>query len=141
MTYATQADMEAHLGIKEVIALTDRDFQGVVDAAVLSPALDLASDEIDGYLGGRYTLPLPKIPRLLTRLCCDIARYRLCGSETQETDPVRTRYKDAVSSLKDIRDGKMTLGLDPAQQPVATSSTVQIVNGNRTFSQSALDDY
>lgn len=141
MPYATQADMVSHLGEREVIAITDRNLTGAIDSAVLADALDLASDEIDAYLEGRYALPLPRVPRLLTRLCCDIARYRLCGADAQETEPTRNRYKDALKMLEQIKKGELTLGLDSAQQEVGTRPTVQIKNGRRTFSQNDLADY
>lgn len=141
MPYATQADMVSHLGEREVIAITDRNLTGAIDPAVLADALDLASDEIDAYLEGRYALPLPRVPRLLTRLCCDVARYRLCGADAQETEPTRNRYKDALKMLEQIKKGELTLGLDSAQQEVGTRQTVQIKNGRRTFSQDELADY
>jgi phage gp36-like protein len=141
MTYATQADMVASFGEREVVALTDRKLIGVIDAAVLADAIALAADEIDAYLNSRYALPLVNPPRLLTRLACDIARYRLCGSDAQETEPVRNRYKDALKTLGMIKCGELTLGLDPAQQEVPERATVRMINGNRVFTQNELGDY
>jgi len=141
MPYAIQADMIASYGEREVIALTDRDLLGVIDPAVLADAINLASDEIDAYLNSRYALPLVNPPRLLTRLACDIARYRLCGSDAQETEPVRNRYKDALKTLGMIKAGDLTLGLDPAAQEVPERATVRIINGQRVFTQAELGDY
>lgn len=141
MIYATQADMVSVLGEREVIMLTDRSLLGTIDATVLADALSLASDEIDAYLDGRYALPLPNVPRLLTRICCDITRYRLSGGDAQETEPARNRYKDSIKMLESIKRGDLTLGLDPAQQEVPTRGAVQISNGNRTFSRTTLADY
>lgn len=141
MTYATQADMVSNYGEREVVCLTDRDLLGVINAAVLADALGIASDEIDAYLNGRYALPLLTVPRLLKRLCCDIARYRLCGSDAQETEPVRNRYRDALKTLAMVKAGTLTLGLDPSSQEVPERGTVQIINGNRTFDQNTLADY
>lgn len=139
--YAKQVDMVSVLGEREVIMLTDRRLLGKIDTIVLEDALSLASDEIDAYLDGRYALPLPSVPRLLTRLCCDIARYRLSGGDAQETEPARNRYRDAIKMLESIKRGDLTLGLDPAQQEVPTRSAVQINNGIRTFSRATLADY
>lgn len=141
MPYAIETDMISRFGNPEVVALTDRANTGLIDAAVLATAIELAGDEIDGYLSGRYGLPLANPPKLLTGLCCDIARYRLCGADVQETEAVRARYKDAVRVLEAVRDGKLTLGLDPAAQPVGTRDTVLINNGRRVFDQDALSDY
>lgn len=141
MSYATQADMVSYLGEREVRMITDRDLTGAIDAGVLSTALELASDEMDAYLEGRFALPLVRVPRFLTLLCCDIARYRLCGTDAQETDPARTRYRDALKTLTLIKDGSLTFGLDPLQQEVGTRATVQIMDGRRVFSKDSLADY
>ena len=141
MAYATQSDMTLRFGSREIIAATDRANAGTVDATVLSGAIDEAGVEIDGYLSARYNLPLPSVPRLLTGICCDIARYRLCGADVQETDAIRNRYKDSVKMLESIRDGKLSLGLDATSSVPATSDTVKINNGRRQFDQDSLADY
>lgn len=141
MGYATQADMVSVFGEREVIMLTDRSLLGTIDVTVLADALSLASDEINAYLDGRYALPLPNVPRLLTRICCDITRYRLSGGDAQETEPSRNRYKDSIKMLEAIKRGDLTLGLDPAQQEVPTRGAVQINNGQRIFSRDTLADY
>lgn len=141
MPYATQADMIERFGEREVIALADRDLNGVIDAAVVTGGIDSAGHEIEGYLSGRFSLPLSTVPPLLKAICCDITRYRLCGTEVQTTDEVRARYKDAVKMLEMIRDGKMTLGLDATSQVVGGGDTVLIADGRRTFNKDALSDY
>ena len=141
MPYATQADLVARFGTSEVLALTDRANTGAIDASVLTAAFEQAGDEIDAYLGGRYSLPLASVPRLLVGVCCDIVRYRLCGADVSETEPARNRFKDALKLLEQIRDGKLTLGLDPAQQAVGTGNTVLINDGRRKFNADALSDY
>lgn len=141
MPYATQADMIERFGEREVIALADRDLDGVIDASVVTGAIDSAGHEIEAHLSGRFSLPLSTVPELLTGICCDITRYRLCGTEVQTTDEVRDRYKDAVKMLEMIRDGKMTLGLDATSQVVGGGDTVLIADGRRTFNKNALSDY
>lgn len=139
--YATQSDMVLLFGEKEVRQITDRLLTGAIDTPVLTDALQLASDEIDAYIGSRYPLPLASTPRLLMRVCCDVARYRLLGSDVQETEAARNRYRDAIRTLEQVRDGHMSLGLDMAQQPVGTSDTVGIINGRRVFDADSLSDY
>jgi phage gp36-like protein len=141
VAYASREDMEARFGEREVIALTDRQGSGAVNEAVLSEALEAADDEINGYLRGRYGLPLPTVPRLITRLACDIARYRLCGAEVTETEPVRNRYKDAVKLLESIAAGKISLGLDESGSVAPEPSGVGISTGPRTFTDETLGDY
>lgn len=138
MGYATQADIVAQFGEREVIALADRDNLGVIDAAILQSALNDASAEIDGYLVGRYIVPLTVVSRLIVTYCCDIARYRLSGATVTEVETVRSRYKDALRFLEGVRDGKNDLGVDVAP---ATDATVQnlvyVTNGERIFARGA----
>ncbi len=141
MAYATQDDMVNAFGQREVIMLTDRDLLGTINTIVLDDAINHAGDVIDAHLAGRYSLPLATVPRLLTTICCDVARYRLSGGDAQETEPVRNRYRDAMRMLESIKRGDLTLGLDPNQQEVGTGDTVRIINGTRTFSRDTLSDY
>ena len=63
----------------------------------MDKALADASAYADDFLRGRYTLPLAGIPRTLTLMVCDIARFYLYDDAA--TDIVERRYKDAQSWL------------------------------------------
>lgn len=141
MIYATLADLTAQFGDREVLALTDRNNDGVADAAIVAMALQRASNTIDAYLSARYPLPLTVVPDQLVDICCDIARYKLSGAEVTEVDTVRTRYKDALKTLELIRDGKINIGLTVAGQAPVESASVQVVGGGRTFTHETLKDY
>ena len=98
MAYATVEDMVARFSELEVIQLTDRNQDGLIDEDVAAVALADATAEIDAYLG-RFKRPFTDVPPILKRLCCDIARYRLTAANgVLITDEIRNRYKiDAVS--------------------------------------------
>ena len=136
MAYATQADMISEFGEREVIALTDRDNLGYIDAELLAGRLNKASAEIDTYLVGRYVVPLSVVSPLIVTYTCDIARYRLSGGQVTEVESVRNRYKDAIRFLEAVRDGKTDLGVDV---PPATDSTTQnlayVTESSRVFSR------
>lgn len=141
MSYATLSDLVEQFGDREVLALADRNNDGVADSALVASALKKASDEIDAYLAARFPLPLSVVPSQLVDICCDIARYKLSGAEVTEVDTVRTRYKDAVKKLESIRDGKIDIGLSVAGQAPAESASVQVTGGGRTFDRASLGDY
>jgi phage gp36-like protein len=141
MSYAALSDLVAQFGDREVLALTDRDGDGVADALVYGMALQRASNTIDAYLAARYPLPLSVVPDQLVDICCDIARYKLCGAEVAETDAVSDRYKDALKTLGLIRDGKIDIGLTLAGAAPVESASVRVVGGGRTFSRNNLSDY
>lgn len=136
MGYANVQDYLDRMGEKETLELTDRDYQGQINEVVLQTALDDASSQIDGYLVGRYTLPLGNVPRNLTRLCCDLARYRLCSKgDTTISEEVIERYKLSLKELEALASGKMALVLEEADDPAtSTSDTVLFSNPkNRVF--------
>ncbi|MDH2918492.1 MAG: DUF1320 domain-containing protein [Sideroxydans sp.] len=141
MRYATLTDMLAQFGDREVIAIADRNRDGVVDQAMLDAALDRASTKMDSYLAARYSLPLLSVPGVLVEVCCDLTRYNLCGAEVTETDVVRLRFKDAIKTLEQLRDGKLDVGLTVAGLTTADLPSVQVVGGARTFNNAALRDY
>ena len=62
MAYCTQQDMIDRFGSEDLIQLTDRNALGVIDATVLSAAIDDATDTMDTYIATRYTLPLAVVP-------------------------------------------------------------------------------
>lgn len=73
----------------------------------VNDAIQDATEEINGHIGGRYPLPLPNVPSNLKRMTCDIARYRLYFQ--QPTEEVRQRYEDAIAFLKRVADNKAHL--------------------------------
>lgn len=91
------------------------------DEAALERALIDASAKIDGYLGSRYSLPLPTLPPVLRTYCIDIALYGLLNFRALgDLEDVRMRYKDAISFLKDLIRGEVSLGLpEDTQAPAA----------------------
>ncbi|GGI81688.1 hypothetical protein GCM10007978_19420 [Shewanella hanedai] len=108
--YATSGQMIARFGEDELISLTDRDGSvGGIASNVLDVAIKDATALINGYLAGRYTLPLATPPAMLERLCCDIARYGLYDNGASEQ--VSKRFDDAVRFLEMVAAGKITLGI------------------------------
>jgi phage gp36-like protein len=117
MTYATQADLETRFGIEEILQLSDRANLGVADVSVIAAALADADNEIDGYVGVAYTLPLDGTPPILLRLACDMARFFLY--KDRASDQIRQSYEDAVDRLKRIANGTLKLPVpDAAPEPV-----------------------
>lgn len=134
--YATPEQFIERVGERQTIELTDREGFGVVNEEVLVIALSDSSSQIDGYLA-RYSRPLPSIPQNLTRICCDLARYRLCSmSGAIITDEVIARYKLSLAELTQIAKGDITLGIEMVSENVQADNSVMFSNGNtRIFSR------
>lgn len=121
-TYCTSAGMADRYGTNEM---------GQFTAPAVTRAIADAGDEIDAFVGSRYTLPLATVPPLLERLACDIARFRLYSAEP--TDEVRQRYEDAVSTLRAVATGTASLGVAPADAPTAAPGGVSVAARSQVF--------
>ena len=130
--YATEANLVARFG-QEIEELK---LMHANTSIAIQDAIQDATEEINGYIGGRYALPLPNVPSNLERMACDIARYRLYFQ--QPTDEVRQRYEDAIAFLKRVADNKAHLQIQlpetnqivddqpknkPSTAPIGTSYT------------------
>jgi len=73
-----------------------------------------ASDEIDGYISGRYKTPLEIVPNIIKEKCIEISIFKiLCrkGIKKESDESIWiTRYDNAIAFLKDINTGKIELG-------------------------------
>lgn len=129
--YATEANLVARFG-NEIEQLK----QMLPSQSAIDDAIQDATEEINGHIGGRYPLPLPNVPSNLKRMACDIARYRLYFQ--QPTEEVRQRYEDAIAFLKRVADNKAHLQIQlletnqivddqpknkPSTAPIGTSYT------------------
>lgn len=129
--YATESDLVARFG-DEINNLKLM----VTNPKFVEDAIQDATEEINGHIGGRYPLPLPNVPSNLKRMACDIARYRLYFQ--QPTEEVRKRYEDAIAFLKRVADNKAHLQIQlpetnqivddqpknkPSTAPIGTSYT------------------
>lgn len=105
--YATIGDMETRFGQQELLALTDENLTGTVDATVVETALGDATELVNGYVAGRYAVPLTPVPGVVRRWCCDIARFYL--HKVAVPDVVNTGYEAALQSLREVAQGVMQL--------------------------------
>ena len=130
--YATEADLVARFSEEEIGNLKLM----VSNSQFVDDAIQDATEEINGHIGGRYPLPLPNVPSNLKRMACDIARYRLYFQ--QPTEEIRKRYEDAIAFLKRVADNKAHLQIQlpetneivddqpknkPSTAPIGTSYT------------------
>lgn len=107
MSYATSADLAA-------LDLPASATEGMT-AADITLHLEAASARVDGYLRGRYLLPLTSPPPAEIVSCTTaLAAYSVLSRRGFDphagTDAnVRARYEDAVSWLERIAQGKVNL--------------------------------
>ena len=133
--FATLEAMTEKFGERELIGLTDNEkpYQDVINMDKLNAAMDEANSEIEGYIAARYSLPLQTVPPFLKSLACHMACYHACTGAMSDNDPIKTRYENAVKSLKEISKGTIALGGSPVGEstPVKTSNNSVVMNIGR----------
>lgn len=159
MPYATATDLITRFGAREIAQRADRATPRLVseqllkDAAagvslaaysapqqaaaaeamtIIQRALDDARDTIDSHVSSRYALPIAPVPPILGRIACNVARRYLY--DDQVTDLIKDAYEDDMRMLREVRDGKASLGADAAtnQQPTSTA-VAEIASGERVW--------
>lgn len=132
--YATKAMMIERFGEQELVELTDR--SGTTNAIVddvLDAALADAAADIDGYLGGRYPLPLTTVPRALNRHACDLARYYLYDNRLDTDHPAARRYSASIRLLEQVAAGRVQLGLDAQGEKLETHDQAEMQSQPTVF--------
>lgn len=133
MTYCTQQNMIDRFGIEELTELTDREQLGEIGQAALDAAIADATADIDMYLAVRYTLPLSIVPAVLTRLCCDIARFYLHGNNVPEH--INDRHDAAIELLESIAKGDIDLAV--GQDSGGSGDVLYESGGDPVFDESS----
>ena len=99
-------------------------------------AAEDAENDINFYIGARFSLPLEPVPSTLVRVASDIARYRLY--EDHAPEEVRDRYKDSLRLLEQIAQGKINLGVDT---PDTSAGEPDFFAPPRVFGPDTLTDF
>ena len=109
--YCTIEDIETQTSTPTLIQLSSDNGQEEVNRVVVEEAIIYSSTLIDGYLRGRYSLPLDAHFPLLRILAIDLSIYRLYSRRMRNEMPevIETAYKNAISTLRDIQKGVITL--------------------------------
>lgn len=138
--YATRQDMDDYFGEAEVLIAADRAGDGDADPGVVTSALNAATEEIDSYIGVKYTLPLTTIqkPGILLHTCCDIAMFRMSVNGPSMTDDKRSRYDDVIKWLEKVSAGKVTLGPEEDSEVANDVVTVSTDNPVRLMTRSKM---
>lgn len=136
--YADIQNMKERFGVLELLQLTDAvgEDLSAEETAVVETALNDATAFMNGYIRVRHSLPLSPV---LTRLCCEIARFYLY--KTAVTDVVKDAYDAAVKVLRDIAKGDLLLS-DPEGTPPEQGAPLVIVGGaERLFNQNSMKGF
>lgn len=126
--YCTQQDLIDRFTEIELIQLTDTGNLGVINAVTVARALADTDAEIDGYLAGRYNLPLTTPIATLNQKACDIARFYLHARKVPEN--VQKRYDAVIRYFEQVAKGVIRL-------PIAATDTAQINSNEAAMTSSS----
>ncbi len=142
--YCTAEDLEIQLGKEPLIQLTnDNCEQNSIDTVVCEEAILYSSTLIDGYLRGRYNLPLNTQFPLLRVVAMDLSTYRLYSRRIMTDIPevVCDAYKNAIKTLENLQKGIITLETENNQTlqngEYRTNKTIL----DRLFNKGCLSEY
>ena len=127
MTYATQQQLAVRYGDRLLLQVTDRADPpaGMVDAGIVAQALADTDAMIDGYLAGRYVLPLAAVPPQLPPIAQAIAIYKLHVYEPEKK--IADEYAAAIADLVRISNGVIRLpsaGVEPVGNDASGVETI-----------------
>lgn len=131
MTYATRQMMIDSYGEQMLVMLTDRAEEptGEIDEVVLGRALAGADARIDGFLKGRYLLPLTETPPLIAEIALAIAIRKL--HRHSPNDEIKDAHKEAMSMLDRIGDGRVRLDVAGIEPATSNTSGARITDRER----------
>lgn len=111
MRYVTAEEFTGHIN-KQALALLTDSKTGEPDMELLEHVNDDAASEVDDYLRGIYTLPLPEpAPRTIKAITADIMKFRLYERRDGNnlSAAILKLYQMATAKLRDIQARQLTL--------------------------------
>lgn len=145
LAYCTIAQLSDRYSERFLLELSDRALtvsdDPAIDAAMFERAIADASAEIDGYLLGRYRLPIDNPPPLLVDLAQRMAIYK--AHATMVPEKIRDDYKDALKTLALIANATIRLaGVDGAEADGSgLSGGVQMTEPERPMTVQSMKGY
>ena len=144
MRYCSLADLQLAIPAQTLIWLSnDDESAAAVNAGVVEQAVAQAEELIDGFLRGRYNLPLSPVPTIVKDMTVNLARHWLYARRPEGSelpDAVTRTYKSALQMLEAIRDAKLTIGV-PTGEAAPEPGEMKVRARPRRFNSDLLDRY
>ena len=139
--YCDLTDLKNALPEVSLIQLTDDSDAGVVDTDKTDSAMTDAAELIDGYLRGRYTLPLDPTPNIVQRLSVDISIYYLYQRrlDLEMPESLENRYKTGIKLLERIMRGEVTFAQSGDDDATPEQIRVNKIASDRLFTMENMD--
>lgn len=138
MAYCTLDDIKQQISETTLIEITDDNQVNEINTSIVNEAILYSETLIDGYLRGRYTLPLLSVPVLIKILAADLSVFRLYSRRfhTDMPESINNKYKNSIKLLEQIQKGIVSLGIEKAEDPPECGEYIT----NKTFSDRIFTD-
>ena len=141
--YINADDLARAMSKAELTQLTNDDPRATEpNAEIVQTAIGYACDLVDGYLSGRYPLPLATTPTILPPLCINIARHFLHSRRINRADfpkTLETAYQLRSKRWNKSATAKSISALIPPTNP-ASPSAARITSARRQSTIGAATD-
>lgn len=149
MAYSATADILKVMSEPELVQLSNDDAAATTaDETNVAQAITDADEIIDGFVRGRYGVPLSPVPGLIKKLSVDIAVYHLWMRRRRAEMPegIEKSYQNAVKLLEKIQQGKVLLSASELESGAETADGSGDIRVNKTaddrlFNKDTMDTY
>ena len=141
MTYATLDHLKDRYTERLLLDLTDRGDvpTGEIDAGVVERQLINTDAAIDGYLAGKYRLPLNEVPPIVRDLAEQIAIYKLHSYDPPAK--IKDDYDASMRQLREIANGTVRLPIAGVEPRDRNDGGVRTSDRDRPFSNENLHGF
>lgn len=151
--YTSITQILTELSQEELVALTNDenrpaaeiDLEDSADLIVvrINGVITVSDAEIDGYLQGRYTLPLTAVPVTIADISTQITIYRLFRRRHRKNLPedIIISYNNAVKLLGEIQKGNVNPGIEESTSQADTIIKTNADPNNRIFTDDYMSDF
>jgi phage gp36-like protein len=137
--YISEGDLDEYIEERTLIQLTDDSNSGNVNTGIVEECIAGAEDEVDGYLAGRYTVPITgTVPGNIKGACVVLACRRLYVRRGRIPDSFTAVVEDVMELLKNIATGKIPVDVTEAASP---KDEVSVTYQERKFSRSTMSGW
>lgn len=145
--YCSLDDLKAAITERVLLQLTDDEKTGQFVAAPnaaysrVVEAIGRVDALIDGYIGGRYVLPLSPVPAIIKNISINLTICELYSRKHEAVTPegVSERYKNNIKILEKLQEGKVVLPGHKKEEP--GFSICNKADNDRLFSDTFLSKY
>lgn len=147
MSYCSTSDIQAVISNDDLVQLTNDSGGEIIDAAKITEAISYVDNIIDGYLRGRYDLPLASIPDELKYIAVDFVVYRLYSRRMSTEIPrsISEKHQNVVKILTQIQKGTFNIGVESSEAfnnpAIKTNKPGSSSSVNKYYDSKKWDEY